>query len=232
MTYSIIIPTYNHLDEDLRPCIESLVKMTTLLGLEVVVVSNGSTDGTDEYVRNLGEPFRLLSYPKPLGYTRAMNAGISVAEGEFVVPFNNDNVLLDVAPKDQWLAMLRAPFDDPAVGLSGPVRQHWAGRPMLPFFCVMVRRKLFWDLGMLDEAFSPGAGEDTDFCMRAHAAGHEIVQVPNASDGEYAYGIPFPIWHKGGRTVRQIPGWGSIIERNTRILDERYPRLPAAKQES
>lgn len=229
MDYSIIIPTYNHLESDLRPCIESLVKMTTLSHLEVIVVSNGSTDGTDDFVKGLGEPFRLLSYPRPLGYTKAMNAGIAAAEGEFVVPFNNDNVLLDWAPKDQWLAILRAPFffPDNRVGLTGPVRQYWAGRPMLPFYCVMIKRSLFREIGFLDEAFSPGAGEDTDFCMKATNAGYRVVQVPNESEGEYAYSIPFPIWHKGGRTVKEIPGWDGIVARNTKILDDRYPRTLA-----
>ena len=50
MTYSIVIPTYNYCNDLLKPCLESIIKYTDLLDLEVLVVANGCTDNTKEYV--------------------------------------------------------------------------------------------------------------------------------------------------------------------------------------
>lgn len=65
---SIIIPTYNHLEDCLKPCLESIIKNTDLTDLEVIVVANGCTDGTKEYVESLGDSFKLLWFDEPLGY--------------------------------------------------------------------------------------------------------------------------------------------------------------------
>ena len=109
---SIVIPTYNHLSDALRPCLESIVKFTDLSSTEVIVVSNGSTDGTQDFVRALGEPFKLLDHPEPIGYPKAVNAGIREATGEYVVLLNNDTALLD-QQANTWIDMMLQPFEDP-----------------------------------------------------------------------------------------------------------------------
>ena len=48
--YSIVIPTYNHLEDLLKPCIESIYKNTDMSQVELIVSANGCTDGTQEYV--------------------------------------------------------------------------------------------------------------------------------------------------------------------------------------
>lgn len=223
--FSIIIPTYNHLESDLQPCIESIVKTTNISGgdLEIIVVANGCSDGTEQYVKSLVPAFpafKLLSFPHPMGYTRAMNTGICASSGEFVVPFNNDNVLLDWGT-DVWLSLLSAPFANPKVGLSGPFRQFRNFKPFVVFCCCMIRRSLFWEIGMLDEAFNPGAGEDTDFCMKALERGYLVVQVPQEKTDTLPSG-PFPLWHKGGRTVSEDPEWKNVVARNEKLLQKRW----------
>jgi GT2 family glycosyltransferase len=216
--FSIIIPTYNHLEDLLKPCISSFRE--TLLDTEVLVMANGCSDGTEDYVRSLGDPFRVLSFPKPLGYTKSVNAAICASEGEFLVLCNNDIKILDWG-RASWLDILHAPFADPKVGVTGPFRQYRAEKPFIVFCLAMMPRRLFGEVGMLDEAFSPGAGEDTDWCLRVQEAGYKVVQVPSEAS-PWLRGGNFPLYHIGSQTVKDVPGWDEIIARNEKLLQQRY----------
>lgn len=220
---SVIIPTFNHLF-DLKECIDSIKTCSDLSKIEIIIVMNGCTDGTEEYVKGLGAPFRYISSPEPLGYSAATNAGMSLARGEYIVLLNNDCQFLD----DSWMHRLLKPFlDDPKTGVTGALKEFWGIHPHLIFFCVMFKRELLYSIGLLDEIFSPGAGEDADFCIRVAKAGLKLVQVSNNSELE-PLPISFPIYHKGSQTVNEIPNWKEIRDRNSRILEERYPRMTKA----
>ena len=47
MRYSIVIPTYNHCEDLLKPCLESIFKYTDMTDVELVISANGCTDNTD-----------------------------------------------------------------------------------------------------------------------------------------------------------------------------------------
>lgn len=223
--YSIIIPTaFDKLEELLKPCIESIIKYTDLNETEIIVVSNGATDGTDEYVRSLIPPVKLLSFPKAIGYPAAINEGTFIADGEFIIPFNNDNILLE-QEKDSWIKILADPFKDPKVGISGPWL-NWcpsAERDFLIFFCVMIRKSIFNELGELDvEAFSMGYGEDCDFCCKVEDAGYKIACIDVTSyDGNMGIGY-FPIYHAGNKTFKNWPDGDKLLAHNRQILHDRY----------
>jgi len=85
MKISVILPTYLHLEDCLRPCIESIKKYTDLTDIEIIVVANGPNDGTREYVWQQGDPFIYLGFAEPIGYTRACNEGIKIAKGDYIV---------------------------------------------------------------------------------------------------------------------------------------------------
>lgn len=87
-TVSIIIPHLNgrhHLDD----CFQSLRRLT-FTDFEVILVDNGSTDGTQEFVRENYPEVRLLELGQNRGFTGACNAGWQAAQGEFVILLNND----------------------------------------------------------------------------------------------------------------------------------------------
>jgi GT2 family glycosyltransferase len=70
----------------------------------------------------------------------------------------------------------------------------------LPFFCTAIRTSLFNEIGYLDEAFSPGYGEDLDFCVRTRMSGYEVFNVDQNSkpDHENQMNISsYPLWHRG-----------------------------------
>lgn len=223
---SIIIPTYNHCEDLLKPCLESIIKHTDLSNVEVIVVANGCIDGTKDYVNGLGEPFKLIWMDEAAGYTKATNAGIKASTGEFVVLLNNDTILLDQR-KNIWIDVLLDWFlKDERVGITGPMKTlcPQAKRDFLIFFCVMIRKKLFDEIGLLDEEFSPGYGEDTDFCAKLENSGYKIVQVlptdkyygPNQMLGE------FPIYHIGNVTFKNWVGGEELLRKNNEILRQRY----------
>lgn len=227
--YSIVIPTYNHCNDLLKPCIESIQKYTDLTDVEVIVVANGCVDNTKEYVDSLGAGFNLVWIDEAAGYTRATNAGIKAARGEYVVLMNNDIELL-AQPVNQWLDLLVNPFADSTVGVTGPVKFSWdcggIDREAMAFWLVMIKNELFQEIGILDEIFSPGMGEDGDFCIRAAEAGYKLISVPNDVTGEFEVGIKnlsFPVFHKGNGTFADdVSLKDSVIDRNNKILDFRW----------
>lgn len=228
--YSIVIPTYNHLDDCLKPCIESILKYTDLSQIEIVVVANGCTDGTIQYLQSLDQELvRWYEYPEPLGYTKATNIGIMNAIGEYVILFNNDAMLLD-QPTNLWIDMMRKPFDEiEDVGITGPLKLHdiYVNNPVVIFFCAMIPRKLFFKFGLLDEVFSPGGGEDIDFTMKVLNGGYKCFQVP--SDDKIPFtgtnSSVFPIWHQNNKTFSEIPEYGKVtIKRNGLINLKRHSK--------
>ena len=98
--FSIVVPTYNRLGR-LRHVIAAIEKQAYPLdAYEVIVVSDGSTDGTDAYLGSLRSTVQLRWFPQPnRGPAAARNAGIQRAGGEFVV-FIDD----DVVPEPQLLS--------------------------------------------------------------------------------------------------------------------------------
>lgn len=229
--FSIVIPTYNHCDDLLKPCLESIIEHTDLGNVEVIVVANGCTDNTKEYVEGLqlqGFPMKLIWIPEAAGYTKSTNEGIKEflkGTSEYVILLNNDTMLLP-QDKNKWLEMLEAPFlQKELMGLAGPLELYdrYADAPVLIFFCVMIKRAVIETVGLLDEAFSPGGGEDIDFTVRARAAGFE-AQVLHKTEytGGTNIGV-FPIWHKDNKTFVEIPEYTNfIVKRNGLINCLRY----------
>jgi GT2 family glycosyltransferase len=219
---SIVIPTYNHLDDCLRPCVESIIQHTNLENVEVLIVANGCKDGTREYIESLGKPFKLIWEDDGIGFTKATNIGIKQAKGEYVILLNNDTIFLDKGQsKNTWIEMLIKPFkEDDKVGITGPLQlyDNYAGYDVMIFFCVMIRKEVFDKIGILDESYSPGGGEDIDFCVRAMQAGYKQVVVPSKhTTFTFTNEGYFPIYHIGEGTFsdKEFPEYGKeIIKRN------------------
>lgn len=221
---SIIIPTFNHLEDCLKPCIQSVIQYTDLTKNEIVVVCNGCTDGTEEWVKSLNQPnIQIVSFPEPLGYTKATNQGILRSSGSYIVLLNNDCQIL-AHNQNGWLDWLMGPFLSVAnMGVTGPQKlwcphsKHW----FIIFFCAMIKRTVIEKLGLLDESFNPGGGEDTEYSIRAKANGYEITMISPDSE-VWSYGTPFPIYHQAEATVNGLSDWDAIFNRNSATLAERY----------
>ena len=85
---SVIIVSFNRLLDTTKPCLESVSQNTAGLDYEVIVVDNGSQDGTQEFLRQRAgaEPrLRWIGNPSNLGYAAANNLGLAAAQGECLI---------------------------------------------------------------------------------------------------------------------------------------------------
>lgn len=230
--YSIVIPTYNHCDDLLKPCLNSIFRFTDMSEVEIIISANGCNDNTANYINGLNNPdIQLVWSDEALGYTKATNLGISRATGEFIVLMNNDTILMPQL-KNTWLDLLVSPFVDEKVGITGPVKFDWDcggfTYEAMAFWLVMIRREVFDKIGTLDEIYSPGMGEDGDFCIRTTTAGYSLFSVPENITGHFETGIEnhnFPIYHVGNGTFADNnEEKNAIILRNNKILAEKYGR--------
>jgi peptidoglycan/xylan/chitin deacetylase (PgdA/CDA1 family)/glycosyltransferase involved in cell wall biosynthesis len=87
---SIIIPTYNRA-ERLRACLEALCRSTAMTNFEVVVVVDGSTDGTREMLASFRAPYLLrVIYQSNAGQCAALNSGARAAQGRICIFLDDD----------------------------------------------------------------------------------------------------------------------------------------------
>jgi GT2 family glycosyltransferase len=108
---SILIPHWNgrhHLDD----CLNSL-RRQSFTDFELILVDNGSTDGSQEYVRRCYPEVRLIELGENRGFTGACQAGYAVARGELILLLNNDT-----EAEEGWLAAVTQAFNShPHVGM-------------------------------------------------------------------------------------------------------------------
>lgn len=198
MKTSIIIPTYNG-KRLLVECIES-IRAHTREDFELIVVDNGSTDGTIDWCRS--ERITFISSGSNLGFPKACNLGLRIATGEALLLLNNDVIVTA-----NWLEnMLQCLFSSGDIGIVGPTTNYVSGRQKIAVdydgigqmhimaaqyniqnsakwenvnrlvgFCYLFKRDLMNAIGLLDERFSPGHYEDDDYCYRARAAGFRLM---------------------------------------------------------
>jgi len=230
MKHSIVIPTYNNCEKYLKPCIDSIIKYTDMTDVELVVSANGCTDNTRTYLRYLMTAIPNLVVvwnDQALGFSKATNEGIKVCKADKIVLLNNDTVLLE-QQQNYWLNLLDKPFEKfSKCGISciikGPSEP--AGRDFAVFFCVMIDRKVFDTIGLLNEEYGVGGGEDTEFCIEAENAGFEVHEVLNKEWEGIQYTGGFPIYHKGEGTMHNpelVKGWDHIFLKNSLKLAKKY----------
>lgn len=115
---SVVIPVFNRLDLT-RRCVESLSETPAGIEYEVIVVDDGSTDGTHEFLAaacTRNDPVvRSLRHESNRGFAAACNSGERVARGEYVIFLNNDT-----EAQSDWLkALVRVADESRDVAIVG-----------------------------------------------------------------------------------------------------------------
>jgi GT2 family glycosyltransferase len=204
---SAVVVNWNRRDL-LRECLLSL-KAQQNVRLEIIVVDNGSNDGSDECVRNEFPDVRLIRNGDNLGFCAANNQGIAAARGEFIALLNND-----AEAEEGWAAaMVRAAVDTGAgmvackvLVYADPRRIDKVGHLIYPDgqnrgrgtgaldegqfnnveevlwpdgCAALYRKEMLDEIGGFDEDFFAYA-DDAELGLRARIAGWGCVYTPHA----------------------------------------------------
>jgi O-antigen biosynthesis protein len=240
---SIIIPTYDRIDL-LMQCLDHIEQHTTT-PYEIIVVDNGSADGTAAAVRRRRGRVRLAVHPRNLGFARAINTGLMMAKGNTIVLLNND-VLVTERWLDQLLACLR---QFPEAAAAGPVTNYISGEQQIdvPYedvadmpafaamhncsdpqkwrltdrlvgFCVAFPRTTLEQIGYFDEGYEIGNFEDDDWVARLRLQGKRMVIA----------GDTF-VHHYGSMTMKGLgsQGFQEVNARNHHFFNEKWGNLHA-----
>ncbi|MCR4438276.1 MAG: glycosyltransferase family 2 protein [bacterium] len=89
---SIVIPNYNTRDL-LAGCLRSIFSTAGGIKMEVIVVDNASTDGSVELVRAQFPQVRMVHNSANVGFARAVNQGLRLAQGNYLLLLNSDTEL-------------------------------------------------------------------------------------------------------------------------------------------
>jgi GT2 family glycosyltransferase len=203
---SVVVLNFNGM-RHLEGCLSSL-RSQTYKDFEVIVVDNGSTDGSVEFLEEEFPDFRLVVNSSNLGFAGGTNSGIRQAKGEHVLTLNNDT-----AADSRFIERLAEPMgQDPSIGMCASKMLFPDGRINSAGICLS-RSGAAWDRGMFEpdccqynqseEIFGPCAGaalyrksmldeiglfdedfflymEDVDLAFRARLAGWRCIYVPEA----------------------------------------------------
>jgi GT2 family glycosyltransferase len=209
MKASVIILAWNG-RQYLPACLDALVAQDDT-DFETIVVDNGSTDDSADFVAQHYPQVQLIRNEHNLGFAAGNNVGLRAATGDVLMLLNQDTVT-----QPGWLQALKQALQEPGTGVAGckilypdgETIQHAGGwiewplglahhygqreqdtgqwdtpRPVeyVTGAAMAFRRDVLEKVGFLDEEFWPGYFEDADFCLRACKAGYEIRYVPEAT---------------------------------------------------
>jgi GT2 family glycosyltransferase len=227
---SVVIPVRNGA-RDLPRCLASIAAAGSHISAEVIVVDNGSTDGSAEIARAAGARVLVASGVR-VGAVR--NAGARQARGGIVAFVDSDN---EVAPT--WLVSCVEALTDPGAGAAGllcqaPADGTWVQRlydllrrrpeqrveiEWLGAANLAMRRDVFDEIGGFDESLE--ACEDVDLCRRIRRTGRRLMAEPGMASVHH--GDPPTLWAlfvgemwrgrdnlrvslRGPLTLRSLPG--------------------------
>ena len=203
---TIIIPNYNGLSF-MEPCFESL-KEQTVRDFKVLVVDNGSTDGSVEWLKEHRVPSIFLK--ENTGFSGAVNTGIRAADTPYVLLLNNDTRVepgfvaameraMDQSPQifsvsSRMIQMYHPELLDDAgdmYSILGWAYQRGVGRSVNLYQkscrvfsacagAAIYRRAVFDEIGLFDELHFAYL-EDIDVGWRAKLYGYDNVYCPDAA---------------------------------------------------
>jgi mycofactocin system glycosyltransferase len=215
----------------------SLVTSLRAVG-EVIVVDDGSTDGSPETARSAGA--HVLANGGAAGPAGARNTGLAASDSELVVFVDHDCVLVS-----GWLDHLLGLFEDPVLALTAPRVRSAPGSSDLaryerncspldlgphpsavapgrrltfvPSAAIVARRTALMSIGGFDEEVE--LGEDVDLVWRLVAAGWTVRYAPESE-----------ILHRPRATVLGLARQRFQYGRSAAILDRRHPGAAAPLQ--
>lgn len=221
---SILIVTYNS-ERFIGPCLESIWRNSSHPNIEVIVVDNASTDATRSIIeehRSSRCELQCVYQQINAGFAAANNIAARQATGEYLI-FLNADVIVTPGWIGRLVNHLRcepaAGLICPVTNFAGneakistsyscvDSMEHFAndlayrerGRlmelPMVPLFCAIMRRDLFFEIGGLDERYETGMFEDDDLSAAVRTKGCKLFVAEDCF-----------IHHFGQGSFSKLPG--------------------------
>ena len=226
---SVILVCYNS-RQWLTKCLESLRAQTINSEIEIIVVDNASTDGSQELAEKLTNGWlnaRVVQTGRNLGFGGGNNVGARVARGRYLYFLNPDTWFERDCLEQLYLTTEREhaggagatvlEYEDDTLQAKGsdgfdlfgnPVSPS-RGRDPQPLFCIagfyFIRRDLFMRLGMMDEKFFM-YGEEMDLSWRIWISGEKIVYAKAAR-----------MHHRGAVAVNPAGGTKTVENRTSTL---------------
>ena len=125
---AIVIVSYN-VRADLGRCLHSIVGRTSPYPTSIVVIDNGSNDGTLDMLRRDWPTVHTIAAEGNVGFSRGSNVGIRATTSDLVLLLNPDTEV----PEHQLQVLVRALLADPTAAAAGPRLVDGQGRPELSF---------------------------------------------------------------------------------------------------
>jgi glycosyltransferase involved in cell wall biosynthesis len=102
---SVVMSNYNTEVSMLREAVESILSQT-FCDFEFIIIDDGSTDESVDYLRGLPDPrIRLIRNPVNIGLTKSLNIGLKVAKGKYIARMDADDIALPVRFEKQYAYM-------------------------------------------------------------------------------------------------------------------------------
>ena len=239
---SILMVTYNSA-EFIGACLDSIRRNTAYPNYEVVIVDNNSTDGTKDLLRQYAghdARIRVTLLGTNKGFAAATNEAAAGASGEYFLMQNADTMVTSgwitrlirhvgidstvglVCPVTNFAGneiKINAHYRDheEMEAFAFKLAQDNMGRSldveMAPLFCTLVRRRVWDQVGELDEGFQIGMFEDDDYSHRVHQAGFRIIAAEDCF-----------VHHFGQGSFRKLDSseYHEIFEKNRRRFEEKW----------
>jgi len=235
--YTIIIPIYNAYEQT-KECIKSLLENTTL-DYELILINDCSTDERINELLDLLEDIdniKVIHNKTNQGFVKNVNMGISLSKHD-VILLNSDTI---VTPK-WLSKMVISAYSNPKIATVTPISnasdlsveilgsdktQHalndmayqtdklsnkYLKCPTGNGFCLFIKREAINDIGLFDEVFGRGYGEETDFTQRAIRNGWINIRNPSVF-----------IYHRRHASFKK-ENTDKLKIKNKKIIRQRYP---------
>lgn len=173
---SVVIPVYNG-ERFLAEAVAS-VRAQNYAPLEIIIVDDGSTDGTAELVRGLGDDIQYVYQPNA-GPAAARNRGLELARGEIIAFQDADDVWADDKLAGQLALLRQYPAAGVVLGATRLIQMNerapgsGASGMVAVLQAALFRRSVFEQVGLLNEQLR--LSEDTDWYLRAIEQGVQII---------------------------------------------------------
>lgn len=227
---SVVIPVFND-EKRLERCLRS-VFASDCRDYEVIVVNDGSTDGSLKIIQSF--PCRLVNLEKNSGVAKARNMGASAAKGDLLIYFDSDIVI-----EKDTITNFKRLHEDPDIKISScqvyprslsggfatdllALDWHYIYKEIegnasyIPSMNFAIYKDVFDDIGRFNDAFGMAGGEEIEIGMHAVQKGYRIHVEQSFSVHHHFQGF----WPRCRTLFRRGYLYGRIVLQRNFALDK------------